>query len=399
VEVSELSKSNLMNTFGNFDIIFDYGVGCRLYDAEGDEYLDFVSGDAANCLGHCHPAIIKTLAYQSNNLMHISNYYSNSKAIELVELLCAYSDHDKVFLCNSGTESVEAALKLSRKYGFIKGGENKNKIIYMENSCHGWTLATLSVTGHEKYRQSVMPCLGQVQSAKLNDVDSIKSLLDENTYAVIIEPIQCEDELEIADKSYLKEVRELCDKYDALLIFDEVDCGMGRTGELFAYRKFKVIPDIICIAKGLGGGFPIGAVLANKKAASAFEFGSFGSTFGGNPLASAIAITVLNELIDGNILGKVEKKGQYFKDRLNELKEKYGFIKEIKGMGLLIGISLSIDAKLVVQECFANNLLVINSGDNIIKLIPPLNVCKDEINEVCDKLDVVFMKFHLDSIN
>ena len=374
-----MSKSNLMNTISNFDIIFDYGVGSKLYDAAGNEYLDFVSGDGANCLGHCHPAIIKTLTYQSNNLMQISNYYSNSKAIELAELLCAYSDHDKAFLCNSGTESVEAALKLSKKYGFIKGGNDKNKVIYMKNS---------------EYGHSSMTSIGQVQSAEFNNIESIKDLISKNTCAVIIEPIQCENGLEIADKSYLMQVRELCDKYDALLIFDEVTSGMGSTGELFAYRKFKVIPDIICIAKGLGGGFPIGAVLVNGRAAGVFEIGEYSSTFGGNPLASAVAITVLNELVDGNILGKVEEKGQYLKDGLSKLKEKYEFVKEIKGIGLLMGISLSIDAKLIMQECFKSKLLVINSGDKIIKLIPPLNVCMDEIGEVCNRLDLIFSKIN-----
>lgn len=380
-----LSKSNLMNTFGNFDIIFDYGVGSKLYDAAGNEYLDFVSGDATNCLGHCHPAIIKTLAYQSNNLMQISNYYSNSKAIELAELLCAYSDHDKVFLCNSGTESVDAALKLSRKYGFNKGGYNKSRIIYMENSSHNQALLSPLISG--------TTCSHQFQSARLNNIEDIKSLIDENTCAVLIEPVQCEGEFDIADKVYVKQVRELCDKYDALLIFDEANSGVGRTGELFAYRMFKVIPDIVCIAKGLGGGFGVGAVLVNSIAAGAFEISEYASTSGGNPLASAIAITVLSELVDGNILARVEEKGIYLKDKLNNLREKYGFIKEIKGMGLLIGISLGIDAKLVMRECFLNNLLVINSGDNIIKLIPPLNVCKDEIDEVCDRLDLIFSKF------
>lgn len=375
-----MSRSNIMNIYGKFDVTFEKGIGCKLYDEKGNEYIDFVSGVAVNCLGHCHPAIVKTISQQSSKLMHISNYYWNKNNIELAEKLCEYSDHEQAFFCNSGTEAVEAAIKLSRKYGRSKGKNDKNVLIHMDNSFHGRTMGALSVTGREKYQKDFKPLIGGIKTAKFNDIEDLKLKIDENTCGVIIEPIQGEGGINIAESDYLRQVRELCDKYDAILIFDEVQCGMGRLGSLFAYKKFNVIPDVICMAKALGGGFPIGAILANKKAASVFVPGDHGSTFGGNPLASSVALTVIHELVDGGIVDKVDDLNKYFVSKLNILKRKYPVIKEIRGMGLLLGIAVDVEPKIIVNKCFENKFLVASAGTNVIRFLPPLNVKEKDID-------------------
>lgn len=378
-----------MNTYGRYDVTFEKGIGCKVYDTDGNEYMDFLSGVAVNCLGHCHPSIVKAINEQSQKLIHVSNYFWNVKNLELADKLINNSDHHSVFFCNSGTEAVEGALKLARKYGRIKAGENKNILIHMENSFHGRSMGALTVTGRERYQKDFTPLIGGIKSAKLNDIDSLAAVIDENTCAVILEPIQGEGGLNIADKEYLKNVRELCDKFDALLIYDEVQCGIGRCGSLYAYEKFGVIPDVVCMAKALGGGFPIGAVMANEKAASAFVPGDHGTTYGGNPLASAVSLAVLEELIDGGVISKVDEKSEYLKASLETLKSKYAVIKEIKGMGLLLGISLSIDPKLVANTCFKNKLLVAVAGEDVVRLLPPLNVEKADMDRVVDILDNV----------
>ncbi len=384
-----MSKSNIMNTYGRYDVTFEKGSGCRVYDTEGNEYMDFLSGVAVNCLGHCHPSIVKAINEQSQKLIHVSNYFWNTKNLELADKLVENSDHHSVFFCNSGTEAVEGALKLARKYGRVKAGENKNILIHMENSFHGRSMGALTVTGRERYQKDFTPLIGGVKSAKLNDIDSLAAVINENTCGVILEPIQGEGGLNIADKEYLKKVRELCDKFDALLIYDEVQCGIGRCGSLYAYEKFGVIPDVICMAKALGGGFPIGAVMANEEAASAFVPGDHGTTYGGNPLACAASLAVLGELIEGGVISRVDEKSEYLKAKLEILKSKYPIIKEIKGMGLLLGISVSIDPKLVANACFKNKLLVAVAGEDVVRLLPPLNVENADMDIAIDILDKV----------
>lgn len=382
-----MSKSNIMNTYGRYDVIFEKGAGCRVYDINGKKYLDFVSGVAVNCLGHSHPAVVKAIREQSEKLMHISNYYWNAKNIELADKLVSYSDHANVFFCNSGTEAVEGAIKLARKYGRVKKGKDKNVLIHMENSFHGRTMGALTVTGREKYQKDFTPLIGGVKSAVFNDIESLKKVMDENTCGVILEPIQGEGGIINADVQYLKQVRELCDKYDVVLIFDEVQCGIGRSGKLFAYQKFGVIPDVICMAKGLGGGFPIGAFMANEKTAGTLVPGDHGSTFGGNPLGSAVGVAVLNELIDGGIIDKVDSKSEYFKNKLSELKDKYDVICEIKGMGLLLGISVRVEPKVIINKCFEKGLLLVSAGSDVIRFLPPLNVEEKEIDEAITILE------------
>ena len=384
-----MSKNCIMNTYGRYDVTFEKGLGCKLYDIDGKEYVDFVSGVAVNCLGHSHPAIISALREQSEKLIHISNYYWNTTHTLLAEKLINNSDHSKVFFCNSGTEAVEGALKIARKYGKLKGTEGKNVFLYMDNSFHGRTLGALSVTGQEKYQQDFRPLIDGVRKVNFNDIEDLKRSFDETVCGIIIEPIQGEGGINTANIEFLEEARNLCDKYDALLIFDEIQCGIGRLGSLFAYKKFLVIPDVICIAKALGGGFPIGAVVANEKASMAFVPGDHGSTYGGNPLGCAVGVAVLTELIEGGIIDKIEEKGIYLKERLLKLKDEYNIIDEVKGMGLLIGISLKTEAKKFSNLCFDNGLLVVTAGDNVVRLLPPLNVSKEELGEALAILETV----------
>ena len=384
-----MSRNCIMNTYGRYDVTFEKGIGCKIYDTDGCEYVDFVSGVAVNCLGHSHPAIINAMMEQSRKLIHSSNYYWNTTHTLLAEKLIENCDHDKVFFCNSGTESVETALKIARKYGTLKDTQDKNVFIYMDNSFHGRTIGALSVTGQEKYQQDFRPLIDGVRKVNFNDICDLKRNFDEKVCGIIIEPIQGEGGVNTASVEFLEEARNLCDKYDALLIFDEVQCGMGRLGSLFAYKKFSVIPDVICIAKALGGGFPIGATITNVKASTAFVPGDHGSTFGGSPLGCAVGVAVLSQLVDGGVIDEIEEKSVYLKERLLDIKGKYGVIDEVKGIGLLIGISLKTEAKKISNMCFDKKLLVVTAGDKVIRLLPPLNVTKAEIDEALDILQVV----------
>lgn len=384
-----MSKSNVMNTYGRFDVTFEKGIGSRVYDVNGKEYIDFVSGVATNCLGHSHPAIINAITEQSKKLIHISNNYWNTKHIALAEKLIQNSNHSSVFFCNSGTEAVEGALKLARKYGKVTGREDKNILIYMDNSFHGRSMGALSVTGQDKYQRDFMPLIGGVKRVQFNDIDDLKNNFNDDVCGIIIEPIQGEGGINAASVEYLQEARRLCDAHNALLIFDEIQCGMGRLGSLFAYKKFSVIPDVICIAKALGGGFPIGAVIANERADKAVAPGDHGSTFGGNPLGCAVSFAVLTELIDGGIVDSVDEKSNYIMEKLHILKDKYDIIDEIKGMGLLIGISLKTNPKDFSNACLKKGLLAVTAGTNVVRLLPPLNVTYEDVNEALGIIETV----------
>jgi acetylornithine and succinylornithine aminotransferases len=377
-----------MNTYGRYNVTFEKGDGSRIYDINGKEYIDFVSGVAVNCLGHCHPVITKAIEEQSKKLIHISNYYWNTQHDALAEKLCKFSDHTKVFFCNSGTEANEGALKCARKHGKKSGNPNKNVILYMNNSFHGRSLGALSVTGQEKYQQDFAPLLGGVKSININDIDELRNTFNEDVCGLIIEPIQGEGGINAASIEYLKECRTLCDKYDALLIFDEVQCGIGRLGTLFAYKKFGVIPDVIAIAKALGGGFPIGAIVANDKGAALVP-GDHGSTYGGNPLACAVANAIITELTEGGVVDSVDEKNKYIVNELEALKKKYNFISEIRGMGLLIGLKFDVPVKDFLNKCFDKGLLIISAGPDVVRLLPPLNVTLKEIDNALRIMDQV----------
>ncbi len=375
-----MSESHIMETYKRYALTFTEGNGARLIDNNGKKYIDFVSGVAVNCLGHCNEKITQTIAEQSKKLMHISNYYWNEYNTKVADKLCSISGHHRVFLGNSGAEAVEGALKVARKYGKISGGDNKNIILYMSNSFHGRTLGALSVTGQPKYQADYKPLIGNTVEVTFNDITSLEKSFNNEVCGVIIEPIQGEGGVNTASVEFLKKAQELCEKHDALLIFDEIQCGMGRLGTMFAFEKFGVVPDVICIAKALGGGFPIGAFITNKRA-SVLTYGDHGSTYGGNPLAGAVALTVLEELPSGGVVAQVSDKSQYIVHKLQYLKEKYGFITEIRGMGLLLGIKINGSTSEFISKCIEHGLLLITAGSDVIRILPPLNVEEKDIDE------------------
>ena len=380
----------LINLYNRPDKIFVSGKGMNIYDEEGNEYLDVVSGIAVNLLGHCHPEIVKTIKNQSEKLLHISNLYHTKEQFELAEKLVSLSDHSKVFFCNSGTEAVEGALKVARKYGKVKG-HGRSNILYMKNSFHGRTMGALSVTGQSKYQDEFRPLIGGTQQCEFNNIEDITEKISK-ACAVIIEPIQGEAGLIKANIDFLKKLRELCDKWNCLLIFDEIQCGIGRSGSFYAYEKFGVIPDVICMAKGLGGGVPIGAVLVNEKA-DTFVPGDHGTTFGGNALACAVGTTVITELVDKGLINEIDEKAESLKSKLELLKEEFDIIEEVRGIGLLQGLKLNQNPGEFVKYAFDNKVLLVGAGDNVVRIIPPLNVSEAEIENIYSKLKELFQGF------
>lgn len=380
--------NHVMNTYNRYDLTLTEGHGPWIKDNKGEEYLDFVSGIAVNCLGHAAPQIVKTISEQAAKVMHISNLYWSEPQIELAGRLAEASGLDKVFFGNSGTEANETALKIARKYGKVKGGDSKTKIICMVDSFHGRSMGALSVTGQEKYRKAFRPLIGDVYEAHFNDAASVEALMDDNVCAVILEPIQGESGILPAAKEFLTAVRELCDRHDALLIFDEVQCGMGRSGKLFAYQTYGVMPDVCTTAKALGAGFPIGAVMANNRAAEHFVPGDHGCTFGGNPLACACGNTVMKELFDNGLLEHVNKMSSYIFEKLNALCEKYEKIKLVRGKGLLIGVMMEDGCKTqVINNAIEQHLLLAGAGNEVVRFLPPLNVTEEEIDTAVERFE------------
>jgi len=373
--------NHLMNTYSRFQIVLEHGKGTLVWDKEGKLYLDFAAGIAVNILGHSHPRVLKALRDQAKKLIHCSNLYWNEPQMKLATILSENSINGKVFFANSGTEANEAAIKLARKYGRRISPE-KYRILSAKDSFHGRTYGSLSATGQEKYQRDFTPLVNGFDYFEFNNVDSLRSKISKEVCAVIVEPIQGESGIQVATKTFLQEVRKLCDEFDALLIFDEVQCGMGRTGKLFAFDHYGVKPDVLTLAKGLGGGIPIGAVIASEKA-DVFEPGDHGSTFGGNPLACSVGVAVMEGLLTEGFLERVQKLGNFLKEELRETKKQYHEkVKDIRGMGLMIGIELNnISAKDFAKRCVQNGLLVAVAGNNTIRLLPPLTVKKSQIKE------------------
>ncbi len=380
-------KKVLMNTYSRFPITLTEGSGVYAKDEHGTEYLDFLAGIAVNVLGHAHPAISKAVEVQVNKMLHCSNLYHIPQQTELAEKLIRNSSFDKAFFCNSGTEAIEAALKLARKWG----GVNKDgaaKIVAMEHSFHGRTIGALSLTGQEKYQKAFKPLMPEVEFVPFNDIDALADAVDTATCAVILEPVQGEGGIFPARQKYLQEVRRLCDQSETLLLFDEVQCGLGRTSALFAHQYYGVEPDAVALAKGLGGGFPIGALLAKDRAA-VFEPGDHASTFGGNPLASAAALAVLSELIDGQVVQHSLEVGAYLHEKLSILATQNPRISEIRGVNLMIGIQLDRDASPYVEKCHKAGLLVGKAGADVLRLVPPLIIEKKHVDTAIDILTEV----------
>ena len=380
----------LLNVYNRFNVNFVKGKGVYLYDDQGNEYLDFVSGIAVNCLGHAHPVIAEALKKQGETLIHISNLYHSEAQTKLVDKLIGLSKHESVFFSNSGTEANELAIKIARKFG-NNINSNKTEIIYMKDSFHGRSTGSLAVTGQKKYQEPFEPLIPNVTECLFNDINDLTSKISENTCAVILEPVQGESGIQSASPEFLKVLKEKCEEYNALLIFDEIQCGMGRMGTLFAYDKLGVVPDVVTIAKALGGGVPIGACLVKGKANDVMVPGDHGSTYGGNPLVCAVAYDVLTELVDNKVIAGVEEKGKYAADKLNELKEKYDVIEEIRGTGLLIGIKLDerVAAREFANKAFENKFLLVPAGNNVLRYFPPLNVTFEEIDKSIVKIEEI----------
>ncbi len=388
-EVKEIDSKYHFEIYGRMPILLKKGKGSRVWDSEGKEYVDVLGGIAVNSLGHCHPNVVKAIKKQAEKIIHCTNIYYIEPQAKLEKLLLDNCDMDKALFVNSGTEAVESAMKLARKWA----GKNKKggKIITMEGSFHGRSLACVTATGQKKYSKGFDPLPEGFEIVPFNDLDAVENAIDDETCAIMVEPVQGEGGIVPADKEYLKGLRKLCDKYDLLLIFDEIQCGMGRTGNLFAYQGFDVIPDMITIAKALGGGFPIGALLAKKEIASAFDSGDHGTTFGGNPLATAAAYASVSTLIDENLPKRAEEMGNYLMKRLNEEKKKNKHILEVRGKGLMVGIVLDKEGKDIVPAMMKKGVLSNCTAKNVIRFVPPLIISKKDLDTAVDAL--------IDSIN
>lgn len=387
----EKSDRYIMRTYGRYPIVPVRGEGCRLWDAEGKEYLDFLAGVAVNNLGHCHPRVVKALQEQAARLIHCSNYYQIPQQIDLAELLCSHSFADKAFFCNSGAEANEAAIKLARKYSRETfNNPERYGIITAADSFHGRTLATVAATGQEKVQRFFDPLLHGFCHVPFNDLAALESSITPQTCAIMLEPIQGEGGINIPSVEYMQGVRALCDQHQLLLILDEVQVGMGRTGKLFAYEHFGITPDIMTLAKALAGGAPIGTMLAKEKVAAAFVPGTHGSTFGGNPLVTAAGIASMRTILEEGLLNRAEEMGEYLHGELEIMGKKYPFVKEVRGIGLMIGMSLSIPAADIVNKGHERGLLLNVTHDTVLRFVPPLVISKQEVNQMIKILDGIF---------
>ncbi len=375
-------NEHLMNTYSRYPVVLDHGKGCWVWDENGKKYLDFAAGIAVNVLGHANKKILKALKTQAEKLIHCSNLYWTKPQMELAKVLVENSfGKGKVFFANSGTEANEAAIKIARKFG-KKLSDKKIRILAANNSFHGRTYGSLSATAQEKYQKPFAPLVEGFEYFEFNDSKALEKKMDEDVCAVILEPIQGESGILPATKEFLQKARVLCDRYNALLIFDEVQCGIGRTGKFFAFQLYEVQPDVLTVAKGLGGGLPIGAVVVNEKA-DVLEPGDHGSTFGGNPLVCSVALTVLQEVMRPDFLSHVEKAGAKLRSGLMKLKKKYpNLVKDVRGTGLIFGVEMNkISAKDFSSLCLQEGLLLAPAGNNTLRFLPPLTVSLRQVNE------------------
>ncbi len=385
----EKSNKYIAQTYGRFPIALVRGKGTKVWDADGKEYLDFVSGIAVCNLGHCPDSVVTAVQSQVKTLLHVSNLYHIEPQIELAEELVKNSFADKVFFCNSGAEANEAAIKLVRKY-FHDQGKEKYEIITMEQSFHGRTMATLSATGQAKMQKGFKPLSSGFKYVPFDDAAAVKEAISPKTCAVMVEPIQGEGGVNIPDDNYLKSLRDICDKNDLLLILDEVQTGMGRTGRLFAYQHSKIEPDIMTLAKGLAGGIAIGAMLATDKVISAFKPGNHASTFGGNPLATAAGLAAFKEFSNKKLLSHVEEMGRHLLSKLNDMKKRFPFIKGVRGKGLMVAMEMDSPSSEIVNYCMDEGFLINCIQEKILRFVPPLIVQKKEIDLLINILEHCF---------
>jgi acetylornithine/N-succinyldiaminopimelate aminotransferase len=389
-EIIDKADKVIARTYNRFPIVITKGRGCTLWDSDGRAYTDFVAGIAVCNLGHAHPRVTKALSKQAETLFHVSNLYYTVPQTELASWLVNNSFADRIFFCNSGAEANEAAIKLVKKYFNDKGEEDRCRIIAMEKSFHGRTMATLSATGQEKIRKGFEPVLNGFDFVPFNDIEALQSKINSSTCAVLIEPIQGEGGVRCPAPEYLKGVRQICDETGTLLIFDEIQTGLGRTGKLFAYENFGIEPDVMTLAKALANGLPIGAMLTKEHIAEAFVPGSHASTFGGTPVVTAASLEVVKILIEENIIDYGRKIGEYFKQKLFRLKDRHESIIDVRGIGLLLAMKVKVDGDKIVKACMDKGFLINCIQGNILRFIPPLIIGKEEIDSLTACLDELF---------
>lgn len=389
-EYIDKAESEIYKTYNRFPVVFDHGDGVRLYDTEGNEYLDFFAGIAVAGLGYNDAEFNEAVKAQVDKLLHISNLYYNVPSVEAAGLLLKAAQMDKVFFTNSGTEAIEGALKIARRYAYNKDGGHDHEIIAMNHSFHGRSLGALSVTGNDHYQEPFKPLIPGIKFADFNDLESVKAVVNEKTCAIILETVQGEGGIYPATQEFLSGVRDLCDKNDILLILDEIQCGMGRTGTMFAWQQYGVKPDVMTVAKALGNGVPIGAFLAAGKAATAMVPGDHGTTYGGNPFVTAAAYKVLELFEKRDIVNHVKEIGDYLTKKLEKLKEKYDIITARRGMGLIQGLEFTVPVSPIIsQALMEQKLVIISAGTNIIRFVPPLVIEKEHVDEMVEKLSAV----------
>lgn len=387
-EYIEEAERDLLHTYNRYQIVFDRGDGVYLYDLDGNRYLDFVAGIAVFALGYHNESYNQALKDQIDKLIHTSNYYYNVPAVEAARKIKKVSGMDRVFFTNSGAEAVEGAIKAARKYAYLKDGTTGHEIVAMNHSFHGRTMGALSVTGNPHYREAFEPGIGNIRFADMNDFDSVAAAVNDRTCAILMETVQGEGGIYPAEEDFLKKVRALCDEKDILLILDEIQCGMGRTGYMYAWQKYGVKPDIMTTAKALGCGVPVGAFLMTEKvAANSLGAGDHGTTYGGNPLACCAVNKVLDLFEENHIIEHVGEVAPYLEQKLDELKDKYPFITARRGMGLMQGLAFDRPVAPYINRAIEKGLLLINAGTDIIRLVPPLIITKQDIDKMAEILD------------
>ncbi len=389
-EIFDNYNKYILSTYNRTPAIFVKGKGMKLIDIDGKEYLDFFPGWGVNNMGHCHPKVMSAVRDQIGKLIFIPNNFYHANQAKLAEEIIRCSFPGKVFFCNSGAEGCEAAIKFSRIYGKNKGG--RHEMITMQNSFHGRTLGALTATGQQKYKEGFDPLLPGFKTIPFNNIKALKETVSENTIAIMLELIQGEGGIHIADKEYVREIRDICDKKDILLIIDEVQTGMGRTGEMFCFKHYAIQPDLMILAKALGGGFPIGALIVKASIADTFKPGMHASTFGGSPIICKASLGAFKAIFVDKMLKNARSMGAYLLDELKKLKQKFSFIVDVRGIGLMIGIELNIEGKPVYEECFKNGLIINCTQGKILRVMPALNVTKKQVNKALYILEKAFEK-------
>lgn len=386
-EIIEMDSKYVMQTYGRHKIALVKGKDSVVWDAEGNSYIDCVAGIAVNNIGHANPKVGEAICNQVKKLIHTSNLYYTEEQVTLAKLLTDVSPHQKAFFCNSGAEANEGAIKLARKH------TGKGEIITMENSFHGRTITTITATGQPKYQKGFGPLTPGFKYVPYGDIEAVKETIGPSTAAVLVEPVQGESGVIVPPEGYLKELRKICIDSDVLLIFDEVQTGFGRTGEMFASQTFDVTPDITSLAKAIAGGFPMGAVLANDDVAETFEPGDHAATFGGSPLGCAAAKASINYILDENLLDKSKETGSYFMEKLNQIKNDHDMIKEVRGLGLMIGVEINFECRSIIDELFEEGIIVNCASGNVLRFVPPLTISREQVDTVAAALDKVLKKY------